>query len=174
MQQEYEVWRRESLEELEVVYVWVDGLYVKAGLEYSKAALLVMVGGLSDGRKVVLAIDGGQRESKESWARVLRDLRARGLRPWRATVADGRPEIWAALREIYPDAEEQRCWNHRLMNVIDQLPKKGWGEARALLRKIPYADTQRECERLRDQLVPVTGSSTPRRPKPYGGTGSGG
>jgi transposase-like protein len=161
-QQEYETWRRESLEDLEVVYVWADGLYVKAGLEDSKAALLVMVGALKDGRKVVLAVDSGQRESKESWARVLRDLRARGLRPWRATVADGHLGIWAALGEIFPEAEEQRCWNHRLMNVIDQLPKKVWPEAKVLLRKIPYADNQRECERLRDQFVARYGKLYPK------------
>jgi len=152
-QWEFEQWKRESLDHLEVVYVWADGLYVKAGLEDSKAALLVVIGALRDGRKVVLAVDSGQRESKESWARVLRDLRARGLRPWRATVADGHLGIWSALGEIYPESEEQRCWNHRLMNVIDRLPKKVWPEAKELLRKIPYAQSQRECERLRDQFV---------------------
>ncbi|MBI4490036.1 MAG: transposase [Deltaproteobacteria bacterium] len=84
--------------------------------------------------------------------RVLRDLRARGLRPWRATVADGHLGIWAALGEIFPEGEEQRCWNHRLMNVVDQLPKRVWPEAKALLRKIPYAESLRECEQLRDQF----------------------
>jgi transposase-like protein len=161
-QQEFEAWRRESLEDLEVVYMWADGLYVKAGLEDSKAALLVMVGALRDGRKVVLAIDSGQRESKESWARVLRDLRDRGLRPWKATVADGHLGIWAALGEIFPETEEQRCWNHRLMNVIDQLPKKVWPEAKVLLRKLPYAESQRECERLRDQFVARYGKLYPK------------
>lgn len=161
-QQEFEAWRREPLEDLEVVYVWADGLYVKAGLEDNKAALLVVVGALKDGRKVVLAVDSGQRESKESWARVLRDLRDRGLRPWRATVADGHLGIWGALGEIYPEAEEQRCWNHRLMNVIDQLPKKVWPEAKALLRKIPYAESRRECERLRDQFVTRYGKLYPK------------
>ncbi len=88
-QLEYEAWRSRRLANLEVVYAWADGLYVKAGLEDSKAALLVIIGALKDGRKVVLAIEAGQRESKESWARVLRDLFARGLRPWKVTVADG-------------------------------------------------------------------------------------
>ena len=77
-QLEFEAWRSRRLDSLEVVYAWADGLYVKAGLEDSKAALLVIVGALRDGRKVVLAIESGQRESKESWARVLRDLFARG------------------------------------------------------------------------------------------------
>jgi transposase-like protein len=74
---------------------------------------------LKDGRKVVLAIESGQRESKESWARVLRDLFARGLRRWMVTVADGHLGIWSALGEIFPDGQEQRCWNHRLTNVVD-------------------------------------------------------
>lgn len=93
---------------------------------------------------------------------MLRDLRARGLRPWRATVADGHLGIWAALGEIYPEAEEQRCWNHRLMNVIDELPRKVWTEAKTLLRKIPYADSQRECERSRDQFVARYGKLYPK------------
>lgn len=113
-QLEFEAWRSRRLDNLEVVYAWADGLYVKAGLEDSKAALLVIVGALRDGRKVVLAIESGQRESKESWARVLRDLFARGLRPWQATVADGHLGIWSALGEVFPDGAEQRCWNHRV------------------------------------------------------------
>src|SRR2546426_1392801 len=152
-QLEFEAWRSRRLDSLEVVYAWADGLYVKAGLEDSKAALLVIVGALRDGRKVVLAIESGQRESKESWARVLRDLFARGLRPWQATVADGHLGIWSALGEVFPDGAEQRCWNHRLTNVIDHLPKKEWSAAKELLRKIPYAASRAECERLRDQFA---------------------
>ena len=116
-QDEYETWKRRRLDELEVVYVWADGLYVKAGLDASKAALLVLIGALTDGRKVVLAVESGQRESKESWGAVLRDLRTRGLKPWRCTIADGHLGIWAALAEQQPTAAEQRCWNHRLVNV---------------------------------------------------------
>lgn len=80
---EYEAWKQRRLGDWEVVYVWADGLYVKAGLEDTKAALLVMIGALTEGRKVVLAVESGQRESKASWGAVLRDLRARGLQPWR-------------------------------------------------------------------------------------------
>jgi putative transposase len=152
-QVEFQQWKSQRLDELEVVYAWADGLYVKAGLEDTKAALLVIVGALKDGRKVVLAVESGQRESKDSWARVLRDLRDRGLRPWKVTVADGHLGIWGALRDVDLGAEEQRCWNHKLTNVIDQLPRKEWPEARKLLRKIPYAETEKECERLRDQFA---------------------
>lgn len=79
--------------------MWADGLYVKAGLADTKAALLVMIGALTDGRKVVLAVESGQRESKESWGLMLRDLRRRGLQPWQCTIADGALGLWAAWGE---------------------------------------------------------------------------
>lgn len=161
-QLEYEEWRNTPLDELDVVYAWADGIYVKAGLEHTKAALLVIIGALKDGRKVVLAVESGQRESKEAWARVLRDLRDRGLKPWRATVADGHLGIWAALAEVSPQAEELRCWNHRIVNVIDHLPKKRWPEACQLLKQIPYANTRPKCERLRDQFVTRYGQAYPK------------
>jgi putative transposase len=161
-QLEYDDWSKRRLDELDVVYAWADGIYVKAGLEDTKAALLVIIGALKDGRKVVLAVSSGQRESKESWARVLRDLRDRGLRPWKATVADGHLGIWAALAEVFPQAEELRCWNHRIMNVIDQLPKKLWAEARELLSQIAYAETRGECERRRDRFVARYGKAYPK------------
>lgn len=151
-QDEYETWKGRRLDDLDVVYVWADGLYVKAGLEESKAALLVLIGTLTDGCKVVLAVESGQRESKESWGAVLRDLRTRGLKPWRCTIADGHLGLWAALAEQQPVAAEQRCWNHRLVNVLDAIPKAHQAEASAWLKTLPYAETRGECERRRDQF----------------------
>jgi len=95
-QAEYESWRRADFSERELVYWWADGLYVKAGLADRNAALLVVVGAAASGEKVLLACEAGERESKESWLSVLRDLRARGLRFPRLTVADGDLGIWAA------------------------------------------------------------------------------
>jgi transposase-like protein len=152
-QAEYETWKKRRLDDLNVVYLWADGLYVKAGLEKTKAALLVIIGGLTDGRKVVLAVESGQRESKESWGAVLRDLRKRGLEPWRCTIADGALGLWAALGEQYPDLAEQRCWNHKLVNVLDALPTKHQATASTLLRAMPYAENQATCEALRDQFT---------------------
>jgi transposase-like protein len=152
-QLEYETWKQRRLGDLEVVYLWADGLYVKAGLEDTKAALLVMIGVLTNGQKVVLAVESGQRESKESWGMILRDLRKRGLKPWRCTIADGHLGLWAALGEQYPQLAEQRCWNHRLTNVLDALPKKLQAEARTLLCAMPYAETQAACETLREQFT---------------------
>ena len=146
-QAEYETWKRRRLAELEPVSVWADGIYVKAGLEQDKAAMLVLIAALRDGRKVVLAVESGYRESTESWAALLRDLKARGLRAPRLLVADGHLGIWGALGTVFPLVSEQRCWNHRLVNVLDTLPKKLQAEARALLTKIPYAQTRAEAER---------------------------
>ena len=152
-QLEYETWKRRRLDDLEVVYVWADGLYVKAGLEDTKAALLVMIGALTTGQKIVLAVESGQRESKASWGAVLRDLQARGLPPWQWTIADGHLGIWAALGEPQPTAAEQRCWNHRITNVLDAIPKKHQPEARTLLCAMPYAESQAACQALQDQFV---------------------
>jgi putative transposase len=153
-QLEYAPWQRRRLDALEVVYVWADGLYVKAGLADSQAALLVRIGALPNGHKVGLAVERGQRESKESGGAVLRDLRGRGLRPWRCTMADGHLGIWAALAEQQPTAAEPRCWNHRITKVLDAIPKKHQPAARTLLCAMPYAESQAACEVLRDQFMP--------------------
>lgn len=149
---EYDAWKKQDLSGLEVVYCWADGLYVKAGIEDRKAALLVIIGALTDGSKVLLACESGERESKESWLKILRDLKARGLKLPRLTVADGHLGIWAALGETHPDGEEQRCWNHKITNVLDDLPKKEQPHASELLKEMAYAPTLQECEKKRDEF----------------------
>lgn len=152
-QAEYESWRQRSLDDLDVVYAWADGLYVKAGLEAGKAALLVVIVATSDGRKHIVTVDSGERESIESWTRVLRELKARGLKAPRLWIADGHLGIWGALAAIYPSCDEQRCWNHKFLNVLDQVPLKKQAPVKAWLRKIMYAETSEQAERLRKQCV---------------------
>ena len=152
-QTEYDTWNGRGLEDLEVVYLWVDGVYVKAGLEKEKACMLVALAGLSDGRKVFLGMQAGHRESTESWATLLRSLRTRGLRAPKLVVGDGHLGIWAAMRSVWPEADEQRCWNHRFMNILDKLPKKLQGQGKLLLRAIPQAATLKEAERLKKAFV---------------------
>lgn len=142
---EYEAWKGRPLAELDVVYLWVDGVYVKAGLEKEKAALLVAMAALRDGGKVVLAVESGHRESVESWSAILRDLKRRGMNSPRLVVGDGHLGIWGALANVFPGAMEQRCWNHRIVNVMDKLPKKKQAEAKPLLTSIPYAETREEA-----------------------------
>jgi transposase-like protein len=152
-QAEWREWKRRSLEGLQVVYLWVDGVYVKAGLEKEKAALLVVIAGLLDGRKVVLAVEPGYRESVESWSEVLRDLKERGMNCPCLVIGDGHLGIWGALANIYPAALEQRCWNHKMVNVLDKLPKKLQSQAKRHLQDIVYADTREAAEAERDNFV---------------------
>jgi putative transposase len=147
---EWEEWKKRCLDGLEVVFLWVDGIYVKAGLEKEKAALLVAVGGLLDGRKVILAVESGYRESSEGWSGVLRDLKERGMNCPCLITGDGNLGIWGALSNVYPDALEQRCWNHKIVNVLDKLPKKVQPQAKRRLQDIAYAESRQEAEEKRD------------------------
>lgn len=150
---DYEAWKTQDLSNLEVVYWWADGLYVKAGIADRKSALLTIVGALTTGEKVVLACESGERESKESWLTLLRHLKSRGLKFPRLTVADGHLGIWAAFGEMHPTGAEQRCWNHKIANVLNDLPKTVQRQAAERLKAMPYAETKGECERLRDVFV---------------------
>ena len=133
--------------------MWVDGVYVKAGLEKDKAFLLVIVGGLVDGRKVVLAVEPGYRESTERWSDVLRHLKERGMNFPRLVIGDGNLGIWGALSNVYPDAAGQRCWNHKIVNVLDKLPKRVQPQAKRRLQDIAYAESQPEAEEKRDLFL---------------------
>ena len=152
-QAEYDQWRTRRLDDRKLVYAWADGIYVKAGLEKEKAAVLVIIGAMADGTKEVLALTSGYRESKDAWADVLRDLRDRGLVAPKLLVADGNLGIWAAAAEVWPEVREQRCWNHKIMNVRQRLPRRQWEEARRVLSTIPYAPTRAEADHRRDQFA---------------------
>jgi transposase-like protein len=159
---EYEAWKTRDLSDLDVVYWWADGLYVKAGIEDRKSALLTIVGALTTGDKIVLACESGERESKESWLKILRDLKDRGLKFPPLTVADGHLGIWAACGEIHPTGQEQRCWNHKITNVLDALPAKEQQKAAEWLKAMPYAETQADCERRRDAFVRTYRKTDPK------------
>lgn len=148
-QTQYATWKTRDLSKTELVYVWADGIYVKAGLESSKAALLVLIGGLADGTKVVLAVESGHRESTESWATVLRDLTARGLCAPRCTIGDGALGLWGAVAQVWPTSAEQRCWNHKLRNVVDAVPLKQQPSVLADVQKIAAAESRADAEAAR-------------------------
>jgi len=152
-EKEYEAWRRWPLWGHRYAYTWEDGVYLGAGLEKEKMALLCVVGAREDGEKELLGMEPGYRESKESWAELLRDLRNRGLEAPLTATGDGALGLWAALDEVYPTTEHQRCWNHRTTNVQAKLPKRYQAEARRRLREMYEAPTQKECEELRDRYV---------------------
>jgi len=107
------------------VYIWADGIYFNVRLAPDRPCVLVIMGATPDGRKELIAIEDGERESKLSWQAVLQDLKARGLTQAPAVaVGDGALGFWAALREEYPATKEQRCWVHKTANVLDKLPQK--------------------------------------------------
>jgi transposase-like protein len=150
---EYEEWKKRDLSSIKLVYQWADGLYVKAGFEKEKAALLVLIGANDKGEKQFLAVESGYRESEDSWSDVIRDLKARGLKLGRLTVADGALGLWASLRGTHPEGDEQRCWNHRITNILDDIPKKHQTEASELLTQMPYEKTRASCEKKRDEFI---------------------
>jgi transposase-like protein len=150
---EYTSWQERPLGEHRYAYVWADGVYLGAGLERENAALLCVLGAREDGTKDLLAMKLGYRESTASWAEVLRDLRDRGLAAPLLAVGDGGLGLWAALREVFPTTAHQRCWNHRVLNLLDKLPKRLHTEARRRLREITTAASQAEGERLRTAYV---------------------
>ncbi len=159
---EHAQWRRRDLRDREVVYAWADGVYVKAGLEKDKACLLVLIGAMRDGRKELLALAAGHRESKESWATVLRDLRQRGLTvPPRLLIGDGALGLWAAAAEIWPETRHGRCWNHKIVNTLDKLPKRLQQQATLVLREMAYAKTRAEAARLRPKFADRFGGEFP-------------
>ena len=152
-QQEYETWKKRPLRG-RYVYLYADGLYLNAGGDQDKTAVLVVLGVDEQGHKELLAMEQGYRESTASWSEVLRSLRERGLSeaPLLA-IGDGALGLWAALDEIFPTTRHQRCWNHRVLNVLDKLPKRFQPEVRKKLRALAEAPTRQECERRRDALV---------------------
>ena len=148
---EYRAWRERSITQ-RYVYLYADGVYLKAGLEREKTALLVVVAVRADGIKEFIAAEEGYRESTESWLAVLRSLRDRGMtEPPLLAVGDGGLGFWGALNEVFPATRHQRCWNHRTLNVLNKLPKRLHGEARKHMHAMYIAETREECTRLRDE-----------------------
>ena len=145
-QDEYAVWRERSLVATDYVYVWADGLHFKVRLEEDRLACLVLMGVRLDGKKEVIAIEDGYRESTESWASLLRDLKRRGMPAPVLAVGDGALGFWAALHQVYPEAREQRCWVHKIANVLDKLPKRLQVRAKEMLHEIMTAPDRKGAQ----------------------------
>jgi transposase-like protein len=140
---EHEAFRKRDLSGVDYVYVWVDGIHVNVRLgEQDRVCLLVMLGVRPDGTKELIAVEDGYRESAESWADVLRDLKRRGMQAPVLAIGDGALGFWAAVRDVWPETREQRCWVHRLANVLDKLPKRLQGTAKQALSEIMNAPTR--------------------------------
>jgi putative transposase len=144
------------------VDVWADGLEVKAGLAATQAARLVVIGALTTGPKGGLAVESGQRASTASGGTGRRDRRARGLTPWRWTIADGHLGRWAARAAPHPAAAAPRCWNQRRTNVRDAMPNKPQAEARPRLCARPEAESQALGEARRTHVAKRDSQRAPK------------
>ena len=159
---EYETWRKRSLADHQYVYLWCDGVYPKAGLQGDKTAFLIVLGVNENGEKEPLAIVEGYRESTESWAEVLRDLKARGLTDPKLFAGDGALGLWGAIDKVYPKADHQRCWVHKMRNVLVYFPKRLHAEVKRLLRQMYDTTTRDQAEKLIAQFADLYGRAYPR------------
>jgi putative transposase len=139
-QDDAEAFNKRSLKATDYVYLWVDGIHLKVRLEQDKVCLLVMIGVRADGTKELVALADGFRESTESWAGLLRSCRRRGMTAPVLAVGDGALGFWKALRDVFPDTREQRCWFHVSSNVLAALPKSAHPGAKAALAEIYNAE----------------------------------
>ena len=163
---DYEAWRTRSLLGKQYVYLWADGIYFNVRLESpgnDRQCILVVIGATRDGRKELVAINDGYRESTQSWRELLLACKARGLvvAP-KLAVGDGALGFWAALREVYPSTREQRCWVHKTANVLAKMPKNLQGKAKVMLHEIWMAATRAEAERAFDLFLTSFSSKYPK------------
>ena len=151
---EYQDWNKRSLADKEYVYVWADGVHFNIRLEEDRQCILVLMGATKDGKKELIAIADGYRESEQSWKTLLLDVKARGLAvdPKLAT-GDGALGFWKAIRQVWPKTREQRCWVHKTANILDKMPKRLQPTAKAMLHEIWMADTRENANKAFDLFV---------------------
>lgn len=156
-EQDYQQWAKRDLSSKRYVYFWADGIYFNVRLEdpgNDRQCILVIMGALENGRKEMVAVLDGYRESKESWRGVLRDLKRRGLKEVpKLAVGDGGLGFWAALEEEFPQTREQRCWVHKTLNILDKMPKGIHSKVKAHLREMYTAPTKEEALKAYEEFL---------------------
>ena len=156
--EEYEDWQRRDLSTRRFVYIWADGVYFQPRMAEEKQCVLVLIGADEWGRKEVLGLTDGFRESTQSWRELLLDLKRRGLaRAPDLAVGDGALGFWAALREVFGATREQRCWFHKTGNVLNAMPKSLQAKAKGHLHDIWQAETKAEAETAFDFFTETYG-----------------
>jgi len=160
---EYATWNKRSLCGKEYVYVWADGVHFNIRLEEDRQCILVLMGATKDGKKELIAIADGYRESEQSWRSLLLDVKSRGfsIDPKLAT-GDGALGFWKALKKVFPKTREQRCWVHKTANVLDKMPKRLQHQAKAMLHEIWMSDTRENANRAFDLFVATYQAKYPK------------
>jgi putative transposase len=162
-EKEFQEWNKRSLEGKQYVYVWADGVHFNIRLEEDRQCILVLIGATADGRKELIAVVDGFRESEQSWLGLLLDVKARGLvtEP-KLAIGDGALGFWKALKQVYPNTREQRCWVHKTANVLDKLPKRLQPEAKQKLHDIWMADTREHANEAFDLFLKTYETKYPK------------
>ena len=155
--EEYDEWNRRDLSDKKYVYVWADGIHAKVRLEddaNKKQCILVVMGATADGKKELISVNDGYRESEQSWSEVLLSLKQRGLSESpKIAVGDGALGFWAALRKVFPDTVEQRCWVHKTANVLNNMPKSVQPKSKGDLHEIWQAETRANANKAFDHFL---------------------
>jgi putative transposase len=151
---EFEAWSKRSLEGKRYVYVWADGVHFNIRLEQDRQCILVLMGATDEGKKELIAVTDGYRESEQSWKELLLDVKSRGLEiePSLA-IGDGALGFWKAVRQVWPSTRCQRCWVHKTANVLDKMSKGSQPKAKAALHGIYEAETRAEADKAFDKFV---------------------
>jgi putative transposase len=162
-EEEFQAWNKRSLEKKEYVYVWADGVHFNIRLEEDRQCILVLMGATADGKKELIAVLDGFRESEQSWKELLLDVQARGLviAP-KLAIGDGALGFWKAVKQVWPAIREQRCWVHKTANVLDKLPKGIQPKAKAKLHEIWMAESRVEANRAFDLFVGTYDAKYPK------------
>jgi putative transposase len=150
-EEEFQEWNKRSLQDKQYVYVWADGVHFNIRLEEDRQCILVLMGATADGKKELIAVVDGFRESEQSWKGLLLDVKARGLAiDPKLAIGDGALGFWKAIKQVYPKTRQQRCWVHKTANVLDKLPKRLRAEAKDKLHNIWMADTREHANQAFD------------------------
>jgi putative transposase len=144
------------------VYIWVDGIHFGVRLDQDRVCTLVIIGVRADGKKELVALTDGHRESTESWAGLLRDCKRRGMRAPVLAIGDGALGFWAALREVFPETKQQRDWVHKVANILDCLPKSAQPAARKALAQIRDAEDRDHAEKAIKEFAAAYGAKHPK------------
>ena len=165
-QSDFETWSRRSLRTRRYAYLWCDGVYFNIRLESpenKRQCILVVIGATPEGRKELVAIQDGYRESEASWQELLVDLKQRGLerRP-EVAVGDGAMGFWSALSKVFPETRQQRCWVHKTANVLNRLPKSVQGRAKSRLHEIWQAETRADAHEAFDRFLGLYEAKYPK------------
>lgn len=160
---EFQEWNQRSLQGKQYVYLWADGVHFNIRLEEDRQCILVLMGATADGKKELIAIQDGYRESEQSWKQLLLDVKARGLLvdPKLAT-GDGALGFWKALKQVYPATREQRCWVHKTANVLDKLPKRLQSQAKESIHEIWMAEKRQDAEAAFDLFIKTYEAKYPK------------